>query len=55
VRFCHQQQKQKSAKKVEFGTKVRKEVEDDWLAGTAADPALHKRKQQSKKKVNKSG
>jgi translocon-associated protein subunit alpha len=47
--------KQKSAKKVEFGTKVRKEVEDDWLAGTAADPALHKRKQQSKKKVNKSG
>jgi len=48
--------KQKSSKKVEYGTKVRQEVEDDWLAGTAADPALRKRKQQqSKKKVNKSG
>jgi hypothetical protein len=50
------QQKQKSSKKVEYGTKVRQEVEDDWLAGTAADPALRKRKQQQpKKKVNKSG
>jgi translocon-associated protein subunit alpha len=47
--------KQKTAKKVEYGTKVRHEVEDDWLAGTAADPALRKRKQQGKKKVNKSG
>jgi len=48
--------KQKSSKKVEYGTKVRQEVEDDWLAGTAADPALRKRKQQQpKKKVNKSG
>jgi translocon-associated protein subunit alpha len=47
--------KQKSSKKVEYGTKVRQEVEDDWLAGTAADPARRKRKQQGKKKVNKSG
>jgi translocon-associated protein subunit alpha len=30
---------QKTAKKAEYGTKVRQEVEDDWLAGTAADPA----------------
>jgi len=49
----HQKQKQKTVKKTDYGTKARKsEVEDDWLAGTPADPMLHNRKQNQKKKPN---
>jgi len=53
LRTWVKKQKQKTVKKTDYGTKARKsEVEDDWLAGTPADPMLHNRKQNQKKKPN---